>query len=94
MNIFNKPVAETPKVTARSPEGSSADGYDVEFFRQMADKLPSNLVVCDPETLNITYVNKASRATLREIEDLLPTGVNADNIVGQCIDVFHKNPSF
>ena len=91
MNAIDKPVEETPneavsetppEVAAPCPEGSSADGYDVEFFRQMSDKLPSNLMVCDPETLNVTYVNETSRATLREIEDLLPAGVNADNIVG------------
>ena len=53
MSAIDKPVEETPneavsetppEVAAPSPEGSSADGYDVEFFRQMADKLPSNLM--------------------------------------------------
>jgi methyl-accepting chemotaxis protein len=50
-------------------------------------------MMCDPASFNITFANKTSVDTLRLIEDLLPQGVNADNIVGQCIDVFHKNPS-
>ncbi len=29
---------------------------------------------------------------LNNIAHLLPAGVNGNNIVGQCIDVFHKTP--
>ena len=91
MNVVQQPEVEDSSDVASAPAATS---FDVQFFSQMMDKLPSNLMVCDPETLNITYVNETSRKTLRLIENLLPTGVNADNIVGQCIDIFHKDPSY
>jgi len=72
---------------------SAQGGFDAQFFNQLVDNLPANVLVCDPATFNITYANKTSVATLRTIQDLLPVGVTADNIVGQCIDVFHKNPA-
>ncbi len=58
----------------------------------MLEQLPLNVLACDPTTLEITYANTKSLETLRSIQHLLPAGVTADNIVGQCIDVFHKNP--
>ena len=72
---------------------STADGLDAQTYSRLIDNLPANVMLCDPATFNITYANKTSIDTLRQIQDLLPHGVTADNIVGQCIDVFHKNPS-
>lgn len=60
---------------------------------EMLEQLPVNIMLCDPVTATITYVNATSKNTLRDLVDLLPAGVNPDNLVGQCIDVFHKNPS-
>jgi methyl-accepting chemotaxis protein len=57
----------------------------------MIDDMPINVVMCDAETLEINYVNKASIATLTELQDLLP--IKVDDIVGQTIDIFHKNPA-
>ncbi|MDA1023847.1 MAG: methyl-accepting chemotaxis protein [Proteobacteria bacterium] len=68
-------------------------GLTAATYATMVDHLPANVLLCDPATFNITFANKTSVATLRLIQDLLPAGVTADNIVGQCIDVFHKNPS-
>ncbi|MDA1090472.1 MAG: methyl-accepting chemotaxis protein [Proteobacteria bacterium] len=93
-NTANEKETKVDTLTKTTETAGSAGGLDIQFFSQMADLLPSNLMVCDPKTLNITYVNATSRKTLRQIEGLLPAGVNADNIIGQCIDVFHKNPSF
>ena len=66
---------------------------DAESARllQMIDDMPMNVMMCDPGTLEITYLNKSSLETLRKIEDLLP--VKADALLGQCIDIFHKDPS-
>jgi len=70
---------------------------DREIFRvsshrlkEMVDKMPINAMMCDPETLELTYMNNASRETLKELQEYLP--VDADNLMGQSIDVFHKNP--
>jgi len=84
---------EQPEAAALNSEVSSAGGFDAQLYAQMIDNLPANVMVCDPATFNITYANKTSIDTLRTIQDLLPQGVTADNIIGQCIDVFHKNPS-
>ena len=62
-----------------------------EQMLQMIDQLPINVLTCDPATLVITYANKTSVDTLKTIESLLPC--RAEDIVGQCIDIFHKNPA-
>jgi methyl-accepting chemotaxis protein len=46
--------------------------------------------------LTITYVNESTRELLKNNEEVLRslyTGFSADNIVGTCIDIFHKNPA-
>ncbi|NCC21351.1 MAG: chemotaxis protein [Alphaproteobacteria bacterium] len=58
----------------------------------LLDSIPVNVLTCDPKTFVIDYANRASVNTLNDIAELLPKGVRGDNIVGQCIDVFHKNP--
>lgn len=58
----------------------------------MMDTLPLNVLACDPKTFVITYANRSSVETLNKLTHLLPRGVSGDNIVGQNIDVFHKNP--
>ena len=61
-------------------------------YRHMVEQMPINVLVCDAKTLVITYANRKSRETLNSISALLPKGVSGSNIVGQCIDIFHKNP--
>lgn len=56
------------------------------------DALAVNILTCDPKTFVIDYANKASIETLNKLTALLPRGVSGDNIVGQCIDVFHAKP--
>lgn len=56
----------------------------------MIREMPINVMLCDPETLVITYTNETSKRTLKEIEHLLP--VKTETIVGTCIDIFHKHP--
>jgi len=62
-------------------------------YSTILDALPVNVLTCDPKSLVIDYANKASIETLNTLVNLLPDGVSGDNIVGQCIDVFHKNPA-
>ena len=64
---------------------------DITELQGLADNAPTNLMMCDAN-LVITYLNPASKNTLRSIEHLLP--VKADQILGQCIDIFHKNPQY
>ncbi len=59
-------------------------------LQQMVEGMPINVMMCDPDDLKLNYLNKQARETLKSIEDLLP--VKAEDLIGQCIDIFHKNP--
>jgi methyl-accepting chemotaxis protein len=56
----------------------------------MVDQMPVNVMTLDPKDFKINYLNATSKATLRTIEHLLP--VKADQVLGSCVDIFHKNP--
>ncbi|HLV85582.1 MAG TPA: methyl-accepting chemotaxis protein [Candidatus Sulfotelmatobacter sp.] len=56
----------------------------------MVEKSPINVMFADRE-LKIQYLNPASLKTLKTIEHLLP--VRVDQMIGQCIDIFHKDPT-
>ena len=58
---------------------------------EILEQLPANVLTCNPETVTIDYANKTSKETLKSLQHLLP--IPAENIVGTCIDVFHKDPS-
>jgi methyl-accepting chemotaxis protein len=62
-----------------------------ENLKMMVDKMPINIMMCDPTEFKLNYLNETSRTTLKSIEHLLP--VKADQMMGTCIDVFHKMPS-
>jgi methyl-accepting chemotaxis protein len=64
---------------------------ELAIAKAVADNCPVNIIVAD-KSLRITYLNAASRRTLQSIEHLLPVAV--DEIVGQSIDIFHKNPAY
>lgn len=59
---------------------------------QMIDEIPTPVMVADPRNeFRITYVNKATTEMLKRISRHLP--VPADAIVGQSLDIFHKDPA-
>jgi methyl-accepting chemotaxis protein len=59
-------------------------------IRAMLESSPINTILANTE-LEIVYMNPASLRTLRGLEGHLP--VKADSIVGQSVDIFHKNPA-
>ena len=61
-----------------------------ERYAGMVDNSPINIMFADRD-LKIQYLNPSSIKTLRTLEKLLP--VPADKMIGQNIDIFHKNPS-
>jgi methyl-accepting chemotaxis protein len=65
---------------------------DIEMARIAAivENNPGNMLVADTE-LNLIYLNPASEATLKTIEQYLP--VKVEEMQGQSIDIFHKNPT-
>ena len=56
----------------------------------MMENAPVNAMFVDLD-LVLRYMNPASTKTLRTLEHLLP--VKVDDMIGTCIDVFHKNPA-
>jgi hypothetical protein len=56
----------------------------------MMEQAPINVMFAGPD-MKISYANPASIKTLKAIESLLP--IKAEEIVGQSIDIFHKNPA-
>jgi len=56
----------------------------------LADKAPVNMMFADRD-MKIQYLNPASRRTLEKLEKYLP--VRTSEIVGQSIDIFHKDAS-
>lgn len=59
-------------------------------IRSMVENAPINLMFAGRD-LKIQYINPASSKTLKSIEHLLP--IKVDSILGQSIDIFHKNPA-
>lgn len=62
---------------------------DAARITSMVEQLPINVMFADRD-LKIRYINPASVKTLKQVEHLLP--VKADQMLGQCIDIFHKRP--
>ncbi|VAW70052.1 Methyl-accepting chemotaxis protein I (serine chemoreceptor protein) [hydrothermal vent metagenome] len=68
---------------------------DVARLQSAVDGANANLMICDTD-LVITYANpsvvKMMAARADELRKIFP-GFDANNLVGQCIDQFHKNPA-
>ncbi|MBT5861208.1 MAG: group 1 truncated hemoglobin, partial [Alphaproteobacteria bacterium] len=76
---------------AASGSGGVGSSLGIEEYQQMLENMPINVMMADPQTMNITYINRTSTETLRTLEHLLP--VKADAMLGQTIDIFHKDPA-
>ena len=63
---------------------------NMAFMKQMVDLSPINTLFSDTEG-NLTYMNEASRVTLKTLEKYLPERV--ENLLGKKIDIFHQNPA-
>ena len=60
-------------------------------LRSMMENSPTNMMFADRDFV-IQYMNPASLATLRTLEEHLP--VRADRVVGSSLDIFHKTPAY
>lgn len=87
-----KVVELKPGGNSQAPVNNFSDDNDVELaaFRQMIDSMPINVMTLELENFTINYVNKTSVETLKGLEHLLPC--KADELQGQCVDIFHKAP--
>ncbi len=68
---------------------------EVARLMSAVDGAEANLMLCD-ENLNITYANPAVVSMLAnrqtELRQIWP-GLDVNNLIGTCIDGFHKNPA-
>ncbi len=60
-------------------------------LKAVVETTPQATMLANSDDLVITYMNPAALDLFRNIESFLPC--KADEIVGQCIDIFHNNPS-
>ncbi len=75
-------------------EQRAAEG-EVLKLQAAVDGAGTPLVMTD-EDLTVTYINDASKALFEKHEEALASvfpGFRASEVVGTCIDVFHKNPA-
>jgi len=63
---------------------------DAFQLRRIVEITPAATMLANTNDLTISYLNPAALSLFRTIEDFLPC--RADELVGQCIDIFHKNP--
>lgn len=59
-------------------------------YESMLEGMPIAVMLCELQDFRITYANRKSQELLRRIAHVLK--VKPDEIVGQSIDIFHKNP--
>jgi len=63
---------------------------EIARMKSMVEEMPTNVILANTD-LEITYMNPASLKKLSELQEFLP--VKVKDIIGQSVDVFHKNPS-
>ncbi len=83
-----KVVKIASDTTARKTAALAAE-TESQKISEMMRQLPLNVMLCDSD-LVMTYMNDTCYKTIKSIEHNLP--VRADEMIGTCIDVFHKNP--
>jgi methyl-accepting chemotaxis protein len=76
---------------ARALESLRIKAEESFRLKHMVDDMPLNVMTADVHNnFNINYMNNTSKKTLRSMLKHLP--VTSENLEGQSIDIFHKNP--
>jgi methyl-accepting chemotaxis protein len=63
---------------------------EAQRLRNIVENSPKPVMLLDMKDMTISYANPATIATLSKLEQYLPC--RAADLVGQCVDIFHKNP--
>lgn len=82
-------LREVGKAVSQAMANLQRDSEVSRMFN-MIEAMPTAIMLADRD-MNIVYLNPVSRETLRKLQKYLP--VKADDMVGQSIDIFHKNPA-
>jgi hemoglobin-like flavoprotein len=75
---------------APQPGPTVSTDQDYAMFRGLVENSPNPTMMCDRD-LTVRYANPIALKTLSRLEQYLP--VRAHQIVGNSIDIFHKNPA-
>ncbi len=75
-----------------APTDTDTSALGLATYMAMLDQMPVNVLLADPKTGDIVYVNQTSIDTLKTIRNELPPGVDPERLVGRSMDVFHRNP--
>jgi methyl-accepting chemotaxis protein len=62
----------------------------IQSVSSLVDNAPVNLILADKD-LNVQYLNPSTISLLKKLQQHI--SVNVEELVGQSIDVFHKNPA-
>jgi methyl-accepting chemotaxis protein len=62
----------------------------IQSVSSLVDNAPINLVLADKD-LNVKYINPETMTLLKKLQKYI--SVKTDNLIGQSIDIFHKNPA-
>jgi methyl-accepting chemotaxis protein len=90
---YTSDIATEPSVSTTGSENKLNSQEDM--FRAAIDNVTTAIMMVDRD-LTITYVNAPTQKLLQDNEATFRTvypGFDADSIIGQCVDQFHKNPS-
>jgi len=89
MRFNSKKNIESSNLVALNPIPDVEKSSDL--YLSVLETIPINVMLCDRESFTITYANRQSIETLSTLSHLIP--IDPNELVGTCIDVFHKVPS-
>ena len=96
LNAYGKSEGNTMAASLEDVSGmSEAESAELTRMRSAVDGAMTAIMMIDRDFV-ITYANKSTIQMLTQHQDTLRTiypGFNVDNLVGSCIDSFHKNPA-
>jgi len=85
----------TDMATSRKAKADTIDQNEVQRLQSAIDGAMTSIMMIDRD-LVINYANDSTVQLLKKHEDTLRSiypGFNSDNLIGTCIDIFHKNPA-
>jgi len=91
----NEEIAEENTMVARKSTTKAAVDQELVRIKGMVDNMSAAVMMIDLD-LVIVYMNKSAQRMMKSVESVMQEvfpKFNADNLIGTCIDDFHKNPS-
>ena len=88
----NEETTMTATTTMPAPPSTTTD---LASLQSALENVGTNIFMGDLD-LNIIFVNEKSRTTLESIKHVIKDlyGVTPEELMGSCIDMFHKDPSY